>query len=185
VEPIVIHLTYQRWWNGGKRSRMREFGLWHIEKPEYYSSASGGTSRFLTYENNVVPWVNAMASRRYSNGRQMPLFYKMWLGMSYQLAAFRCAGDRLQVILLLRMVLCLLLPCVLAKQGCYIGSTCSRQLACASLTGPLPDWPVSPPLCRDALAAATMLGRAVVLPKLWCWCDYHEGPDILRTCLKG
>ncbi|KAI3429416.1 hypothetical protein D9Q98_005511 [Chlorella vulgaris] len=126
VEPIVIHLTYQRWWNGGKRSRMREFGLWHIEKPEYYSSASGGTSRFLTYENNVVPWVNAMASRRYPNGRQMPLFYKMWLGMSYQLAAF-----------------------------------------------------------RDALAAATMLGRAVVLPKLWCWCDYHEGPDILRTCLKG
>ena len=38
--------------------------------------------------------------------------------------------------------------------------------------------------CRDALAAARMLGRAVVLPTLWCWCDYDEGPDILQTCIN-
>jgi hypothetical protein len=207
VEPIAIHLTWQRWSRAGKVARLREFGLWHIDPPEYYGSAaplharSGSSSsginaggalqasvnlKVLTYHNDVLAFVKRVAAQRYEGGR-MPLLYMHWLGMSYQLAAFRCAGDRLQAILpscCCGWLLCLLLPCVLAKQGCCIGSTCSRQLACASLTGSLPDWPVSPPLCRDALAAATMLGRAVVLPKLWCWCDFDEVPDsgILETC---
>jgi hypothetical protein len=67
--------------------------------------------------------VEEVVARHYS-GRQAPLFYKMWLGMSYQIAAF-----------------------------------------------------------RDALATARMLGRALVMPTLWCWCDYAEWPDILLTCI--
>ncbi|KAL4422581.1 hypothetical protein ABPG75_008778 [Micractinium tetrahymenae] len=35
---------------------------------------------------------------------------------------------------------------------------------------------------RDALAAARMLGRVLVLPTLWCWCDYDEHPLILESC---
>ncbi len=36
--------------------------------------------------------------------------------------------------------------------------------------------------CRDALAAAAILGRTVVLPQLWCWCDSDEHPHILERC---
>ena len=42
-----------------------------------------------------------------------------------------------------------------------------------------------PGMRREALAAARMLGRTLVLPTLWCWCDYDEVPNsgILDTCL--
>jgi hypothetical protein len=38
---------------------------------------------------------------------------------------------------------------------------------------------------REALAVSRMLGRALVAPPLWCWCDYDEVPNsgILETCL--
>jgi hypothetical protein len=35
---------------------------------------------------------------------------------------------------------------------------------------------------RDALAAARMLNRTLLLPRLWCWCDFDESPDVLETC---
>jgi hypothetical protein len=99
VEPIVIHMTYQRWWSGGKRARLREWGLWHIDAPEYHSaslaapaaSSAGPAGRkgYVTYENGVVQFVDAVARQRYPGDQQMPLFYKMWLAMTYQLAAFR------------------------------------------------------------------------------------------------
>ncbi len=38
------------------------------------------------------------------------------------------------------------------------------------------------PLCRDALAAATMLNRTLVLPTSWCWCEYDWTPDVLESC---
>ena len=36
--------------------------------------------------------------------------------------------------------------------------------------------------CRDALAAARMLGRTLIVPPVWCWCDYDEHPHILYRC---
>ncbi|KAL4447981.1 hypothetical protein ABPG75_005200 [Micractinium tetrahymenae] len=35
---------------------------------------------------------------------------------------------------------------------------------------------------RDALAAAVMLNRTVVLAKSWCWCDYDWTPHVLEKC---
>jgi hypothetical protein len=36
--------------------------------------------------------------------------------------------------------------------------------------------------CRDALAAARMLGRTLLLPTFLCWCDLDESPDVLEAC---
>ncbi|PSC76658.1 glycosyltransferase family 77 [Micractinium conductrix] len=149
IQPICIHLTFQRWWEAGKVSRMREHGLWHLDPPEYYghgggqeSGADGAlhmqavkvqtglippgvpASKFLTYANGVLRFVAAFEAKRGGPG-SVRLFEKNWLGLSYQLAAF-----------------------------------------------------------RDALAVGRMLGRAVVLPQLWCWCDYDEAPGILATCIN-
>ena len=102
VEPIAIHMTWQRWARAGKVARLREFGLWRMDPPAYYGAgphntstaylAEGGDDRLwlLTYQNDVEEFVERMARQRYEGGR-MPLFYKHWLGMSYQLAAFRWA----------------------------------------------------------------------------------------------
>jgi hypothetical protein len=27
-----------------------------------------------------------------------------------------------------------------------------------------------------------MLGRTLLLPTLWCWCDMDESPDVLESC---
>ncbi|EFN57248.1 expressed protein [Chlorella variabilis] len=35
---------------------------------------------------------------------------------------------------------------------------------------------------RDALAAARMLNRTLVLPTSWCWCDYDWTPHVLEKC---
>lgn len=37
-------------------------------------------------------------------------------------------------------------------------------------------------LFRDALAAARMLNRTLVLPTSWCWCDYDWTPHVLERC---
>ena len=34
---------------------------------------------------------------------------------------------------------------------------------------------------RDAAAAARALGRALILPKMWAWCDSDQ-PSVLRDC---
>lgn len=123
VTPIAIHATFQRHNLVGKVARMREFGLWHMDPPEYYG-AGEIPLRLLAYENSVLSFVAEAERKQYgSQGRRMPLFEKHWLGMSYQLAAL-----------------------------------------------------------RDALAAATILGRTVLLPQLWCWCDSDEHPHILMRC---
>ena len=36
--------------------------------------------------------------------------------------------------------------------------------------------------CRDALAAARMLNRTLVLPTSWCYCDYDWTPHVLEKC---
>jgi hypothetical protein len=102
IEPIVIHLTWQRWSRAGKVSRLRAAGLWHMGPPTYYDAGlHNGTAtfrdsgaedhvRFLTYENGVKAFVERVAVQRYEGGA-MPRLYKHWLAMSYQLAAFRWA----------------------------------------------------------------------------------------------
>ncbi|KAI3434762.1 hypothetical protein D9Q98_002822 [Chlorella vulgaris] len=35
---------------------------------------------------------------------------------------------------------------------------------------------------RDALAAARMLNRTLVLPTSWCWCDFDWTPHVLERC---
>ncbi|KAL4437974.1 hypothetical protein ABPG77_004195 [Micractinium sp. CCAP 211/92] len=123
VAPIVVHATFQRNGLPGKVARMREFGLWHIDPPEYFGDGNA-TLRLLTYQNPVLSFVTEAERELYApQGRRMPLFEKHWLAMSYQLAAL-----------------------------------------------------------RDALAAAAILGRTVVLPQLWCWCDSDEHPHILERC---
>ena len=49
---MVIHTTFQRFAGPGKKARLREFGLWHMDPPEYYgapssSSSTSGTSTCL------------------------------------------------------------------------------------------------------------------------------------------
>lgn len=89
MQPIVIHMTYQRWWSDGKRARLREFGLWHIDPPAYCGAGPGAPLKLLTYENGVAEFVEDVAKQRYPGAVEMPLFYKMWLAMTYQIAAFR------------------------------------------------------------------------------------------------
>jgi hypothetical protein len=166
IVPIVIHATFQRWWSDGKRQRLREFGLWHTDGPEYYGAAPATPIKFLTYENGVVPWVEEVVARHYS-GRQAPLFYKMWLGMSYQIAAFRWGQPSAWQ------------PCCGRRRMCTTVLRASTHL-CGHAIESLSALPAPG---RDALATARMLGRALVMPTLWCWCDYAEWPDILLTCI--
>ena len=99
VAPIAIHTTFQRYHIPGKRSRLREFGLWLMDPPEYYGApapagALGGAGagaqplQLLAYELDVAAFVAEAERRRYP-GARMPLFEKNWLGMSFQLAALR------------------------------------------------------------------------------------------------
>ncbi|KAL4425654.1 hypothetical protein ABPG75_009670 [Micractinium tetrahymenae] len=123
LAPIVIHATFQRHNLVGKKARMREFGLWHMDPPEYYG-AGAAPLRLLGYENPVLDFVAEAEREKYGpQGRRMPLFEKHWLVHALQ---------------------------------------------------PLPR--------RDALAAAKILGRTVLLPQLWCWCDSDEHPHILMRC---
>ena len=142
---MVIHTTFQRFAGPGKKARLREFGLWHMDPPEYYgapssssstsgtSSGGGGSSstsdsgggssssmrgslKLLAYDNAVLEFVSELERQRYGGaaagtagaaggaaaaaaggstgggGGSMPLFEKHWLGMSFQLAAFRLVG---------------------------------------------------------------------------------------------
>ena len=158
VEPYVVHATFQRFPTSlhglGKRGRFRcrqragnatppprhagpslphthirhpnqlccrETGLWLLDGPDYYGAAPG-TTRFLTYDNDVRREVERAAAARFPGGA-MPVLYRHMVAVAYQLALF-----------------------------------------------------------RDALAAARMLGRALVLPRSWCWCDYDWTPDVLESC---
>ncbi|PSC68599.1 glycosyltransferase family 77 [Micractinium conductrix] len=131
VVPIAIHTTFQRSGVLGKVARLREFGLWLRDTPQYYGAAplyGSPPVKFLAYENDVLAFVAEQEAARYgSRGHGMPLMEAHMIGMAYQLA-----------------------------------------------------------MMRDAMAVARMLGRAVVLPTLWCWCDFDESPDIMETCrIKG
>jgi len=121
IEPIVIHLTFQRWWEAGKVARLREFGLWHLDPPEHYGAPAlvaqnastngnngnnmpnGGVvpaaqptaQRFLTYHNGVLEFIEEVGRRRIAAGdtSEFLLFEKNWLGLAYQMAAFRWVVD--------------------------------------------------------------------------------------------
>lgn len=92
MTPVAIHATFQRGGVAGKRARFREFGHWLVDPPPYYGAppaANGGPPQlFLTYDNGVHAFVAAQAAARYPGGA-MPLLERQWLGMSYQIAAFR------------------------------------------------------------------------------------------------
>lgn len=116
IQPICVHMTFQRWWEAGKVARLREFGLWSIDPPEYYGGGTAGrnapgaaqlpdigvtpygqagpASRFLTYDNGVLQFVADLERQR---GAPVVLFEKNWAGLAYQLAALRCvAGAGMQ-----------------------------------------------------------------------------------------
>ena len=59
----------------------REFGLWQMDPPEYY------TGRFLTYRNNVREVVEQVKRERYNGS--MPFFLQNWVAAAYQLATLR------------------------------------------------------------------------------------------------
>ena len=104
-------MTFQRWWEAGKVARLREFGLWSIDPPGYYGGGAAGrdgpgagglpdigvtpygqaglASKFLTYDNGVLQFVEDLERRR---GAPVLLFEKNWVGLSYQLAALRCGA---------------------------------------------------------------------------------------------
>ena len=91
VDPILIHTTFQRYATPGRIARLREFGMWYMDPPEYYgvNSTTGKPTgrKLLTYENDVLEFVAAVKQRRSSEN--ITWFEQNWLGMSYQLAAFR------------------------------------------------------------------------------------------------
>lgn len=200
--PMVIHATFQRYPSHGKKERMREFGLWYMDPPEYYGAGTagaaggGGTAltaagaagggaaagglRFLAYDNGVVQWVAEMERRRYgARGARMPLLEKHWLAMSYQLMAFRRARAGW------RRAAATVDGCAAGFQSqldAWVGaSSCVRR---QELSGSRPSraqaWLL--PGCRDALATAQILGRTLVFPQIWCWCDFDEHPLILESC---
>lgn len=200
VEPYVIHTTFQRWWGAGKKARLREFGLWYMDPPEYYGAAghsngsdsivassgvgggvgggsavgshggSGGSTsnsssvvKFLTYENKVLEFVaaaegeyNAAHGITHSDGGGsneaggdggevgpgMRLFERNWLGMAYQLAAFRCAPQLPQ-------------PCNCRRRCCSCRPP-AWQPCWVSIA-----WPSHLAHCRDLPAVAGLLACGV------------------------
>lgn len=103
---MAVHAIFQRFSGPGKRARLREFGLWHMDPPAYYGAlpqelqgpalgrrASDGRFGFsaLAYDDGgeVLAFVREQEAARPGG---MPPFEKHWLGMSYQLAAFRWVG---------------------------------------------------------------------------------------------
>ena len=256
MAPIVIHSTFQRDSGTGKKARMREFGVWHMDPPSYYcgggnmgssggsssgsgsststssssSSGGGGSSRengkveassrsgggggdslwLLTYENGAPQFVAGVEQQRYGGPGRMPMFEKHWLGMSYQLMAFRWVGGwagrrvggpgRMPMFEKhwLGMSYQLMafrwaggwagrrVGCGAAQTGARQPSQCSqhraRESAVAGQLAPEHPCPACLPARRDALAAARMLGRVLALPTLLCWCDFDEHPHILVAC---
>jgi hypothetical protein len=104
---MAVHATFQRFSGPGKKARLREFGFWHMDPPQYYGQLDEGEEgpalgrlaasnqfklKALAYDGQreVLAFVEGEERRQYG-GKQygMPPFEKHWLGMSYQLAAFR------------------------------------------------------------------------------------------------
>ena len=60
VDPYVVHLTWTYNGTPGKRSRMRDMGLWH-DPPEYYAQGSFVTVDVTLPEVRAVPHAAVMA----------------------------------------------------------------------------------------------------------------------------
>lgn len=60
--------------------------MWFLDGPEYYDPPG---ARYLTYTNGVLQFVERLAAERF--GGAMPLLYKHWVAVGYQLAQFRWA----------------------------------------------------------------------------------------------
>lgn len=159
IEPIVIHTTFQRWWESGRISRLREFGLWHIDPPGYYGLPD--TTPLATFCAHCPGGVdNATAAGQHV----YPSYFRAGISsrfLAYEngVLAFVAEAERRRG----------------AEEGG--GAMTLFEKNWLGLGYQLAAF-------RDALAAGRMLGRAVVLPQLWCWCDYDEAPDILETCLN-
>lgn len=146
--------------------------MWHLDPPEYFDPPGGG--RYVTYSNDVRGMIAAVERERF--GGAMPVLYKHMVAVSYQLAIFRWAGCPLGC------------PAggeagLLCKPGCpaVVGTPCKGPWA-AGQSFPCFVPASAPPACSDALAAAVMLNRTVVLPRSWCWCDYDWTPHVLEKC---
>ena len=79
----MVHCTFQRHHTPGKRARLREQGLWLADPPEYFA-----VERLMSYTNDVVEYIGALEA---TASAQLPLLYKHFHAMSYQLAALRDA----------------------------------------------------------------------------------------------
>ena len=55
IMPIAVHLTFQNCDAAGKRSRMREAGLWELDPSDHYSPQNG----ILTYTNHLPEHLTA------------------------------------------------------------------------------------------------------------------------------
>ena len=57
IQPFVVHATFQRYNNNGKRSRFREAMAYLLDPPSYYNDGA-----FITYDNLVLEFMEAMES---------------------------------------------------------------------------------------------------------------------------
>ncbi len=87
VEPIAVHATFQPHGLPGKVVRLREFGLWRRDAPEYFAG------RFLAVDSGVRAHVARAAAAHAAAhaGARMPDLQRHLLAMEWQLAARRDA----------------------------------------------------------------------------------------------
>ena len=127
--------------------------MWFLDGPEYYAPPG---ARYLAYSNDVRRFIGRLAAERFEGA--MPVLYKQMAAMSYQLAQFRWVGG-------------------------WVGAGGLKGYVVSSAESD-PPCPIGHPRRRrrDALAAARMLNRTLVLPTSWCWCDYDWTPHVLEKC---
>ncbi|KAI3438688.1 hypothetical protein D9Q98_001108 [Chlorella vulgaris] len=169
IAPMVIHATFQRYGLAGKRSRLRAFGLWHMDPPEYYglvpaspsshssrNSDSGGNDTGNSSGGGLQAAAAAAGGRRQGMRNSVPplrlLSYENSVRQFVDAAeAERYPGSNMPLL-----------------EKNWLGMSYQLQAL------------------RDALATARMLGRILIMPQPVCWCDYDEHPHILYRCrIKG
>lgn len=83
LQPFVVHTTFQKHHTAGKRSRLREAGLWLTDSAGYHSDGN-----FMTYSNDVTQYITALTA---AAAMPLPDLFTHFHAMSYQLAALRDA----------------------------------------------------------------------------------------------
>lgn len=90
TEPYVVHATFQRYNNNGKRARFRESHAYLLDPPAYYSEGT-----FLVYENLVHDFMRAVISLA---SKPLTQVHKHIIALSYQLSVFRDAAGMARVL---------------------------------------------------------------------------------------